>query len=112
LIATGIINIMKKIWYIILTMALISSLTVEPACARRVYRQNRRVILKAIEEKPDLFGEDKASLRKRFGYPVNIQKKDTREGKRETWLYQPFKTGTKKIVITFLNDKIVDVIYQ
>ncbi|NQT22177.1 MAG: hypothetical protein HQ579_01925 [Candidatus Omnitrophica bacterium] len=103
---------MKNILVIILSMALIIFLMVDPACARKVYRQNRPAILKAIEEKPDLFGDDKASIRKRFGYPLNIQKKDTSKGKRETWLYQPFKKGAKKIVITFLNDKIVDVIYQ
>jgi len=80
--------------------------------ARRVFRQKRLTILKAIQEETDLSGESKSSVREKFGYPLRITKKETPEGKKETWLYLPYKTGTKKIVITFLDDKVIDVIYK
>ena len=93
-------------------------------------------IVKAINEKPDLTGKDKDSIRLMFGYPVfrkkiisekdkeetkekelsarivTGKKKGKAEEKKEIWVYRPFDYGEDKITITFTDGLVSDVEYK
>lgn len=92
-------------------------------------------IVKAINEKPDLTGEDKDSIKLMFGYPVfrkkipqedkekskekeisarivTGKKKGKAEEKKEIWIYRPFDYGEDQITITFTDGLVSDVKYE
>ena len=76
------------------------------------YSQKRPSVIRAIKAKTDLKGQDKHSIKIKFGYPYYRASSQTRQGKKETWTYLPFKRGRLKMKVIFLNGKVMDVEYS
>lgn len=101
---------MKKSLYVLFIMAFI----LYPLLSSHAYEyedQNRKGILAAMKEKPDLEGEDKSSILRRFGPPIYKDTSDTPEGKKDIWRYRPYKRGYLEMTVTFIEGKVTEVDY-
>lgn len=99
---------MKKILFLSLAIVL----SAYPISNAYDYKdQKRGSIVEAIKEKPDLKGEDKHSIEIRFGLPIFRKTSSTPEGKKELWVYRPFKGGLERIKIIFLDGRVAEVDY-
>ncbi|OGW75668.1 MAG: hypothetical protein A2Z72_03055 [Omnitrophica bacterium RBG_13_46_9] len=99
---------MKKILFIFIALWFLAN-TAYPYEYRDQKRDN---IVKALQEKPDLAGEDKRSIELRFGPPIFRKTLTEQEGIKERWVYRPFKRGLEHIEIIFLNGQVVETNYK
>ena len=82
------------------------------ANAYTYYSQNKAGIQRALQEKPDLIGKTKKDIIIRFGQPVFKKALPSEDGKKEAWMYKPFRLGKGRIDITFTDGLVSEVKYS